>query len=65
MSQANKRIPVTEDRWEALHELKKPGQTFDELLEELIEEYKEQQLAEMVRTKREDGEFTEVDPEEW
>lgn len=33
---ASKRIPVTEGVWESLSTLKKPGQTYDDLLEELI-----------------------------
>ena len=33
---ASKRIPVTEDIWVALSDLKRPGQTYDTLLAELI-----------------------------
>jgi hypothetical protein len=33
---ANKRIPVTENIWSALSDLKKPGQTYDSLLVEMI-----------------------------
>jgi predicted CopG family antitoxin len=33
---ANKRIPVTEEIWESLSELKRPGQTYDHLLSEMI-----------------------------
>ncbi|MDO9323817.1 MAG: hypothetical protein Q7T80_02560 [Methanoregula sp.] len=33
---ANKRIPVTEQIWESLAELKKHGQTYDQLLAEMI-----------------------------
>lgn len=65
MTTASKRIPVTEERWEELNELKSAGQTYDELLDELIEEFKRHQLAEMVREKREAGEFVEVDTEDW
>ena len=61
VSKADKRIPVTEERWEELHELKGAGQTFDELLEELIEEKKKKRLADMVRDKRENGDFVEID----
>ena len=50
---ADKRIPVTEERWERLHQLKKPGQTYDELLDELIQEHERHQLAERARTVRE------------
>lgn len=53
MSKADKRIPVTQERWEELHGLKGPGQTFDELLEELIEEHNRGQLLERAREVRE------------
>jgi hypothetical protein len=33
---ANKRIPVTSGTWESLSKLKRPGQTYDSLLEEMI-----------------------------
>lgn len=49
MSQANKRIPVTEDRWQELNELKQAGQTYDELLKELIQERNRRQLADRAR----------------
>lgn len=56
MSKANKRIPVTEERWQELHELKEPGQTYDDLLEEIVEEYKRARLfREMDRIREESG----------
>lgn len=36
---ADKRIPVTEETWRMLHDLKQAGQTHDELIRELIDEY--------------------------
>lgn len=45
MSNATKRIPVTEQRWQELNDLKEAGQTYDELLEELIHEHNRRQLA--------------------
>lgn len=33
---ATKRIPVTPDTWEKLSELKKPGETFDALIDQMI-----------------------------
>ena len=36
---ATKRIPVSEETWKQLGKKKEPGQTWDELLEELLEEY--------------------------
>lgn len=62
---AEKRIPVSEERWRELGEMKDAGQTYDDLLQEMIREYKEHRLAEMVRKKREDGEFVEVDVDDW
>jgi len=53
MSKANKRIPVTEDRWRELNELKGAGETYDELLAELIQEHQRHQLAERAREVRE------------
>jgi len=53
MSQANKRIPVTEERWNELNDLKAAGQTYDELLEELIQEHNRRQLADRARAVRE------------
>jgi len=54
MSNATKRIPVTEERWEELNELKTAGKTYDELLEELITEHHRKQLADKVREVREE-----------
>lgn len=53
MSKADKRIPVTEKRWRELNELKGAGQTYDDLLKELIQEANRRRLAERVRAVRE------------
>jgi hypothetical protein len=37
---AKKRIPVTENTWKALHGLRDPGQTYSELLDEMITIFK-------------------------
>lgn len=50
---ADKRIPVTEDTWKELHDLKDAGQTYDELLTELLQEHRERRLAERARSVRE------------
>lgn len=57
MSNATKRIPVTEERWKELHELKKPGQTFDEVVEELIEVHRKNRLFRDMNRIREESEF--------
>lgn len=53
MSTADKRIPVTEERWRELSDLKEPGETYDELLEQLIREHNRGQLADRVQSVRE------------
>ena len=50
---ANKRIPVTEERWKELNELKGAGETYDELLGELIQQTNRRQLASRAREVRE------------
>jgi predicted CopG family antitoxin len=37
---ASKRIVVTEKTWKTLHGLRKPGQTFSELIDEMIKNCK-------------------------
>ena len=49
MEQANKRIPVTDEIWKTLSSLKRPGQTYDSLLAEMIEDRKRRRLEEDVR----------------
>lgn len=63
MSNANKRIPVTEERWAELNELKAAGQTYDELLAELIREHERRQLAERASAVRaaDEDELTALD----
>ena len=53
MADLDKRIPVTEDRWKELNDIKSAGQTYDELLEDLITEYHKAQLVEKARAIRE------------
>lgn len=57
MSKADKRIPVTEERWKELHELKEPGQTYDELLEDLVDEYRKARLFRDMNQIREESDF--------
>lgn len=52
MARATKRIPVTEERWQELNELKEAGETYDELLEELVRQNNRRQLADRVRAVR-------------
>lgn len=46
---------MAEERWEQLHNLKQPGQTYDELIEELVQERNRRQMADKVRRVRENG----------
>ncbi len=56
----NKRIPVSESVWKRLSELKKPGQTFDQLLDDLIEREKKYRLLQDMKRVEEEEEFTEL-----
>jgi predicted CopG family antitoxin len=51
---ADKRIPVTEETRKELHDLKEPGQTYDDLLKELAQQRRRQELAERFRQMDED-----------
>ncbi|ELZ37015.1 DUF7557 family protein [Halorubrum tebenquichense] len=55
---ADKRIPVTEETRKELHELKEPGQTYDDLLAELAQQRRredlERQFRELEEADRED-----------
>lgn len=46
---ADKRIPVTEETRKELHELKEPGQTYDELLQELAQQRRREDLERRFR----------------
>lgn len=53
MSNPTKQIPVTEERWNELTDLKPPGKTYDALLAELIREHHRHSLADSIRHVRE------------
>ena len=57
MTKADKRIPVTEERWNELHEMKGAGETYDELIEKLIKERKKARLFEDMEQIRNESEF--------
>lgn len=40
-----KRIPVSEEMWKSLGKMKEAGQTYDELLQQLIQSYNRRELA--------------------
>ena len=57
---ATKRIPVTEAVWIELSELKSAGQTYSQLLEEMIEERKKARLFRDMEKIEKEGEFVEL-----
>jgi len=54
---ANKRIPVTPEVWESLSNLKRPGQTYDSLLEEMIALKEEHDFLEHLKEIEKTGDF--------
>ena len=46
---ADKRIPVTEETRKELHELKEPGETYDDLLRELAQHRRREDLKERLQ----------------
>ncbi|HUX99985.1 MAG TPA: hypothetical protein VMV49_10565 [Candidatus Deferrimicrobium sp.] len=58
---AIKRIPVSEEIWKELSGLKKPGQTFDQLLNEIIEREKKYRLRQEMKKIEAEEEFVELD----
>ncbi len=58
--EAKKEIPVTDRVWQKLSQLKKADQTYDELLEEMIEEHKKARLFEEMHGIEERGDFVEL-----
>jgi len=57
---AIKRIPVSEAIWKELSEMRRAGQTYDELLAELVDRVKKARLADDVRRLEEESEFVSV-----
>ena len=60
----DKRIPVSKQRWEELGDMKRAGQTYDELLEELIKKANRFDLAERMDKTRDMDESELIDLEE-
>ncbi len=57
---ADKRIPVTREVWEGLSDLKRPGETFANLLEEMIEHEKKLRLFLDMDNIEKEGKFVEL-----
>lgn len=62
--QTYKRIPVSSRTWEKLSILKKPGETFDHLIADLIEEREKLDIIRCVEKGSEEGEFLSLDEAE-
>jgi len=59
---ASKRIPVCPSTWEAVYELRKPGQTFDGVIKDMVVKEKRRRLFEDADRKMREGHFTEFKP---
>ncbi len=59
---ATKRIAVTETVWAELSDLRRPGETFSQLLEEMIESEKKARLIDHLKKIAEEGDFVELPP---
>lgn len=57
---ADKRIPVTAKVWEDLSDLKAPGETFAQLLGEMIEHEKKRRLFMDIEKIEKEGKFVEL-----
>lgn len=58
---ATRRIPVSEGVWEDISGLKRPGQTFDELLSHMVEQEKKRRFIEEMDRIEAEGDFVELD----
>ena len=58
---ADKRLPVTEETRKELHELKEPGQTYDELLKEMAQHCRRKDLEQRFQ-ESEDADSDELTP---
>jgi len=61
MTLATKRIPVTEETLDKIKKLGHKGQTYDELLNEMVEAYKKEKFLQMLKERREKGEFVDFE----
>ncbi len=59
---ATKRVAVTEAVWAELSNLRRPGETFSQLLAEMIEREKRARLIEHLKAIAEEGDFVELPP---
>lgn len=60
MSKADKRVPIREDTFEQLGQFKGAGETWDDVIQDLIEARQQQNLQEMLE-RTDDDEFVPLD----
>jgi len=58
---ATRRIPVSEGVWEDISDLKRPGQTFGDLLSHMVEQEKKRRFIEEMDRIEVEGDFVELD----
>ena len=61
MTKATKRIPVTPDTLHKIKLLGHKGQTYDELLNEMMEAYKKEKFIKMLKARKEEGGYVNID----
>ena len=54
---ATKRIPVCPSTWETIHQMRKPGQTFDDVINELLRKDSETRVIEEMGRRRKRGKY--------
>ncbi len=54
---ATTRIPVSPSTWRTVHQLRKPGQTYDDVIQELIQRDSEQKLIDETERIMKRGKF--------
>lgn len=59
---ATKRVAVTESVWAELSDLRRPGETFSQLLAEMIEREKKARLIAHLKLIADEGDFVELPP---
>ncbi|ADN36170.1 conserved hypothetical protein [Methanolacinia petrolearia DSM 11571] len=59
-----KRIPIKEPTWRELHDLKKAGQSYDDLISEMIEREQDYREWKMIAGIEKEGDFVPFDPED-
>ena len=61
MTLATKRIPVTEETLNLIKSLGHKGQTYDDLLQDMAEAYRRERFLKMLKERREEGDFVDID----